>query len=89
MSTDFTVAHIGNVPLFMYSMIGLTVGAIVLSTSFDAGSDGIPVPEPIAATSTSPLPVATGGNRRSKKARPHRGRATRSRTGGRRHWTSN
>lgn len=63
--SDFTVMHVGNIPVFMYSMIGLTVGAIALSTQFDAGSDKLPVPEPLSNTiMPSPAPPAVGGGKR-------------------------
>lgn len=63
--SDFTVMHVGNIPVFMYSMIGLTVGAIALSTHFDAGSDKLPVPEPLSNNILpSPSPPAVGGGKR-------------------------
>jgi hypothetical protein len=56
---DFTTAQIYNVPLFMYSMIGLTLGVITLSTVFDDTPD----------TQTSGIfqaPVETTGGMKNK-----------------------
>lgn len=32
---DFTTFEFYNVPIFMYSMIGLTLGVVALSTAYD------------------------------------------------------
>jgi len=74
MSFDFTMFHYNNVPVFMYSMIGLTVGAIVLSSSFDTASDNLPVPETITnalpSSSVSPIITTTvGGSKRLNKTK--------------------
>lgn len=68
---DFTALHVGNIPVFVYSMIGLTVGAIVLSTSFDTKSDELPIPEPIA---TAPV---LGGSKKTKRIKPKRSHSRR------------
>lgn len=59
---DFTTAQIYNVPIFMYSMIGLTLGVITLSTVFDDSP----------TTQTSGIfqaPIETTGGMKNKTAK--------------------
>lgn len=65
---DFTTFEYYNVPLFMYSMIGLTLGVITLSTVFDNTPDVIQ-----SGVFQAPNPAAnpTSGGRSRKTMKKH------------------
>lgn len=78
---DISILHYGGVPLMMYTMIGLSIGAMVLSTQFDSNSDEIPVPEPVASvlpevnnSNTGAPSSIFGGAKHHGKSRKHHGK---------------
>ena len=63
---DFTTFEFYNVPIFMYSMIGLTLGVIALSTAFDNSPSTIQ-----SGVFQATAPPASGGSKHKNKTKKH------------------
>jgi hypothetical protein len=63
---DFTTFEFYNVPIFMYSMIGLTLGVITMSTLYD-DTNGLVT----SGVFQAPASEIRGGKRRKTQRKKH------------------